>query len=68
MEPSQIKHLREAAADIRNQLITMSYQLDEIHGTLEADPADIMDSALRKVANIERALTRIDMCLKEVGK
>lgn len=65
MQPSQINHLKEAAADIRHELTVISEKLSVVIG-LEDEDSIVLNSALRCVKNAERALTRIEMCLKEV--
>jgi hypothetical protein len=63
MEPSQINHLREAAVDIRNSIQRILNIADTIDGEdVETDKA-LLNA---RVNDIERALTRIEMCLKEV--
>jgi hypothetical protein len=67
MEPSQIKHLREAASDIRYNLSTAEYKLLDIkEAKHQAERIVLIDSIAHKMQSIERALTRIEMCLKDV--
>jgi hypothetical protein len=67
MQPSQINHLREAASDIRNNLSTAEYKLLDIkEAKHQAERIVLIDSIAYKMQSIERALTRIEMCLKEV--
>ena len=64
MEPSQLTHLKEAAADIRRNLEHARRTTSDIERTMEnAFQLGVVDGDLMM---IERALTRIDMCLKEI--
>lgn len=64
MQPSQINQLKEAAADIRHELTVISEKLSVVIG-LEDEDSIVLNSALRCVKNAERALTRIEMALKD---
>jgi hypothetical protein len=69
MQPSQINHLKEAALDIRASLIgiqdIIADLLNQSKGAIGSN--DIQYEKLdKKCKNAERALTRIEMCLKEI--
>ena len=59
MEPSQNNHLKEAARDM----------LTEIYGDItDVNTRCTMDAIDYRLKNVERALARIDICLRETEK
>ena len=62
-------HLKEAARDIRTNLEYSMNMLTEIYGDItDVNTRCTMDAIDYRLKNVERALTRIDMCLREAEK
>ena len=62
-------HLKEAARDIRTNLEYGMNMLTEIYGDItDVNTRCTMDAIDYRLKNVERALTRIDMCLRETEK
>lgn len=62
-------HLKEAAKDIRTNLEYSMNMLTEIYGDIsDVNTKSTMDAIDYRLKNVERALTRIDMCLRETEK
>ena len=62
-------HLKEAAKDIRTNLEYSMNMLTEIYGDItDVNTRSTMDAIDYRLKNVERALTRIDMCLREAEK
>ena len=62
-------HLKEAAKDIRTNLEYSMNMLTEIYGDIkDVNTRSTMDAIDYRLKNVERALTRIDMCLRETEK
>jgi len=62
-------HLKEAARDIRTNLEYSMNMLTEIYGDItDVNTRSTMDAIDYRLKNVERALTRIDMCLRETEK
>ena len=62
-------HLKEAARDIRTNLEYSMNMLTEIYGDItDVNTRSTMDAIDYRLKNIERALARIDMCLRETEK
>ena len=62
-------HLKEAARDIRTNLEYSMNMLTEIYGDItDVNTRCTMDAIDYRLKNVERALTRIDMCLRETEK
>ena len=62
-------HLKEAARDIRTNLEYSMNMLTEIYGDItDVNTRSTMDAIDYRLKNVERALTRIDMCLREAEK
>lgn len=60
------QHLKEAAKDIRTNLEYGMGMLSEIYGDItDVNTKSTMDAIDYRLKNVERALTRIDMALKE---
>ena len=62
-------HLKEAARDIRTNLEYSMNMLTEIYGDItDVNTRSTMDAIDYRLKNVERALARIDMCLRETEK
>ena len=62
-------HFKEAARDIRTNLEYGMNMLTEIYGDItDVNTRSTMDAIDYRLKNVERALTRIDMCLREAEK
>ena len=62
-------HLKEVAKDIRTNLEYGMNMLTEIYGYItDVNTKSTMDAIDYRLKNVERALTRIDMCLRETEK
>ena len=62
-------HLKEAARDIRTNLEYSMNMLTEIYGDITGvNTRSTMDAIDYRLKNVERALARIDMCLRETEK
>ena len=63
------EHLKEAAKDIRTNLEYSMNMLTEIYGDItDVNTRSTMDAIDYRLKDVERALTRIDMCLRETEK